>query len=120
MADKFEKFARDMAEFNTTPAGKALMATDPAMVLNILFEQALKLFPDPLPAVETKARSTFKPFAWLKHVVVAPTMPHAKGPKCYEQMHKLRFEWWATLAKGDDIVETGPYADEAAARRACG
>ncbi len=62
---------------------------------------------------------TITPFAWLREVDVPPTIPPKTGrPRCYEQMHKVRFEWWTTsMDELGRIVHRGPYASGFAARQ---
>ena len=58
---------------------------------------------------------------FTKTEYVSPSIPpKAKWPKCYEQMSKLRFTWWASWTEIDDRgltvkKETGPFASYAAA-----
>lgn len=71
------------------------------------------------PAPEPAMPRSFAPFAWLRQVNVPPTVAPTPGrPLCYEQMHKVRFEWWTTSTDDQGrIVQRGPYPSEYAARR---
>lgn len=63
--------------------------------------------------------AVFRPFAWLRQVNVPPTIPRSSGrPLCYEQMHKVRFEWWTmSLDEQGRVIQRGPYPSEYAARQ---